>query len=72
MAHERTLPVPDALGGLFVEGGLVRGRTLACQGPAATSTALTPPPPLVAPAGDGLGAWMAVIDVPTVGLDAAM
>jgi len=66
MAHERTLPVPDALGGLFVEGGLVRGRTLACRGPAATSTALT----LVAPA-MASGAWMAVIDVPTVGLDAA-
>lgn len=66
MAHERTLPVPDALGGLFVEGGLVRGRTLACRGPAATSTALA----LVAPA-MASGAWMAVIDVPTVGLDAA-
>lgn len=66
MAHERTLPVPDALGELFVEGGLVRGRTLACRGPASTSTALA----LVAPA-IAAGAWMAVIDVPTVGLDAA-
>ena len=64
LAHERTLPVADAFSELV--GGLVRGRTLACQGSAATSTALA----LVAPA-MGAGAWMAVIDVPAIGLDAA-
>ncbi|HSL73856.1 MAG TPA: hypothetical protein VK853_05295 [Ilumatobacteraceae bacterium] len=64
LAHERTLPVADAFAELV--GGLVRGRTLACQGPAATSTALA----LVAPAMQA-GAWMAVVDVPAIGLDAA-
>lgn len=66
LARERTMPVGDELAGLFAEGGLVRGRTVACQGPAATSTALT----LVAAAIDA-GAWMAVVDLPTIGLDAA-
>jgi hypothetical protein len=66
LARERTVPVGEEFVGLFGERGLVRGRTLACQGPAATSTALA----LVAPA-IAAGAWMAVIDLPTIGLDAA-
>jgi hypothetical protein len=66
LARERTMPVSDELVGLFAEGGLVRGRTVACQGPAATSTALA----LVAAAVTA-GAWMAVVDLPTIGLDAA-
>jgi hypothetical protein len=66
LANERTMPVGDELAGLFVEGGLVRGRTIACQGPAATSTALA----LVAAAVTA-GSWMAVVDLPTIGLDAA-
>jgi hypothetical protein len=66
LAHERTLPVAADLAELFPDGGLVRGRTLACQGPVATSTALA----LVAPA-LAAGAWMAAIDVATLGLDAA-
>jgi len=66
LARERTMPVSEELSGLFVEGGLVRGRTLACQGPAATSTALA----LVAPAVIA-GAWLAIVDLPTIGLDAA-
>ncbi len=66
LARERTMPVGDELAGLFAEGGLVRGRTVACQGPAATSTALA----LVA-AAITAGAWMAVVDLPTIGLDAA-
>ena len=66
LARERTMPVGDELAGLFAEGGLVRGRTVACQGPAATSTALA----LVAAAVTA-GAWMAVVDLPTIGLDAA-
>lgn len=66
LARERTVPVPDSFTGLFAEGGIVRGRTLACQGPAATSTALA----LVAPAVVA-GAWLALVDLPTIGLDAA-
>ena len=66
LARERTMPVGEEFVELFGERGLVRGRTLACQGPAATSTALA----LVAPA-LAAGAWMAVIDLPTIGLDAA-
>ena len=66
LARDRTMPVGDELAGLFAEGGLVRGRTVACSGPAATSTALA----LVA-AAVAAGAWMAVIDLPTIGLDAA-
>ena len=66
LARERTMPVGDELAGLFAEGGLVRGRTIACQGPAATSTALA----LVAAAVTA-GSWMAVVDLPTIGLDAA-
>ena len=44
----------------------MRGRTLACAGPAATSTGMA----VVAAAVAG-GAWLAVVDVPTFGLDAA-
>lgn len=66
LARERVMPVADTVAELFVEGGLVRGRTFACQGPAATSVALT----LVAPAVNA-GAWLAIIDLPTIGLDAA-
>lgn len=66
LARERTLPVTEAFAELFAEGGLVRGRTLACQGPVATSTALA----LVAAAVEA-GAWLAVVDLPTIGLDAA-
>lgn len=66
LARERLLPAPDVLADLFPEGGLVRGRAVACAGPAATSLALG----LVAPA-VAAGAWLAVIDVPSIGLDAA-
>jgi len=66
LAGERTLPVAEMFAGLFAERGLVRGRTLACTGPAATSVALA----LVAPA-VAAGSWLATIDVPTIGLDAA-
>lgn len=66
LARERTLPISEPFTGLFVEDGLVRGRTISCRGPAATSTALA----LIAPA-VAAGAWVAVIDLPTIGLDAA-
>lgn len=66
MAHERTLPVRDELAGLFAERALVRGRVLACDGSAATSLAMA----LVSSAVRA-GSWLALVGVPTVGLDAA-
>ena len=66
MARERVLPVVGHAAELFSEGGLVRGRVLSCRGMAATSASLD----LVA-AAVAAGSWMAVIDVPTLGLDAA-
>ena len=66
LAGERTLPVAEAFAELFPERGLVRGRTLACSGQAATSLALALAAPAVA-----AGSWLATIDLPTIGLDAA-
>jgi hypothetical protein len=66
MSGERLLPVPDGLGALLPEGGLVRGRAMSCTGSSATSLAMS----LVAPA-IADGAWLAVVDLPTIGLDAA-
>lgn len=66
LAGERTLPVADEFADLFPERGLVRGRTIVCSGQAATSLALA----LIAPA-VAAGSWLAAIDVPTIGLDAA-
>ena len=66
LAGDRTLPVSEAFAELFSERGLVRGRTLACSGPAATSLALALAAPAVV-----AGSWLATIDVPTIGLDAA-
>lgn len=66
LAGDRTLPVAEEFVELFAERGLVRGRSLVCSGPAATSLALA----LVAPA-VASGSWLAAIDVPAVGLDAA-
>jgi hypothetical protein len=51
---------------LFPEGGLVRGRWLSCAGPSATSLALAVVAPAIA-----AGGWLALIDLPTIGLDAA-
>jgi hypothetical protein len=66
MAREQMLPVAGHVAELFSEGGLVRGRVLSCCGVAATSASLD----LVAAAVTA-GSWLAVIDVPTLGLDAA-
>lgn len=66
LAHEQTLPVAEGLAELFAERALVRGRTLACLGPAATSAAMGLMAEAVA-----AGSWLAVVDVPTFGLDAA-
>jgi hypothetical protein len=59
LAGDRTLPVAEAFVGLFPERGLVRGRSIVC-------TALALAAPAVA-----AGSWLATIDVPTIGLDAA-
>lgn len=66
MAGDRLLPVPDELAGLFPEGGLVRGRTMSCAGASATSLAMVLATPSIV-----AGGWLAVVDVPTIGLDAA-
>ena len=66
LTHEQTVPVAPELASLFPERALVRGRTLACAGPAATSTGMA-----VVAAAVASGAWLAVVDVPTFGLDAA-
>lgn len=66
LAHERTLPVAEELTELFVEGGLVRGRILTCTGLAATSLSLALLAPVVA-----AGSWLSIVDLPTIGLDAA-
>lgn len=66
LARERTLPVSDTFAALFGERGLVRGHTISSQGQAATSAAFG----LVAAAVDA-GSWLCVVDLPTIGLDAA-
>src|SRR3954469_18589608 len=66
LTHEQTVPVAAEFAPLFPERALVRGRTLACAGPAATSTAMA-----VVASAVAAGAWLAVVDVPTFGLDAA-
>lgn len=66
LAHEQTMPIVATLAELFAERALVRGRTLVCAGPAATSVAME-----VVVAAVVAGSWLAVVDVPTFGLDAA-
>lgn len=66
MALERTLPTSPECAELFAEGALVRGRVLSCTGSASTTVAMR----LVA-AAVAAGGWMAVVDVPMLGLDAA-
>ena len=65
LARQRTLPVAAALRPLLPDGALTRGRTVACRGPAATSLAVA----LAAAAADA-GAWLAVVDVPWLGVEA--
>jgi hypothetical protein len=66
LAHQRRLPVGERVRDLLPDAGLVRGRIVSCRGSAATTIALS----LVAEA-TASGSWMAVVDVPTIGLDAA-
>ena len=67
LAHERTLPVLDALSGLVPSGGLQRGSTLAVEGVGATSFAL-------ALAGQAVreGSFLAVVAPPSFGLAACL
>jgi hypothetical protein len=62
----RLLPVGPELAGVLPEGGLVRGRVMACTGGAAVSAALA----LVAEATRS-GSWLAVVGLPWMGVDAA-
>ncbi|MEM1333380.1 MAG: hypothetical protein AAGG08_07975 [Actinomycetota bacterium] len=66
LARERLLPVHEALRGLFVDGGLVRGRIHACSGSGGATMAMT-----IVRDAIMAGSWMALVDVPTFGADAA-
>jgi hypothetical protein len=69
LAGERLLPLPDALAGLFSEGGVRRGSTVsvaAAAGTGATSLALA----LTVSVTRG-GAWVAAVGLPSLGLVAA-
>jgi hypothetical protein len=65
LARERTLPVVDPLIPLL-PAGLVRGQAVSCRGIAATSLALA-----LAAEATAAGAWLAVVDVPWLGVEAA-
>jgi hypothetical protein len=65
LARQRTLPVLDPLQPLLPEGALTRGRTMACRGVAATSLAVA-----LAAEATAAGAWLAVVDVPWLGVEA--
>ncbi len=66
LARDRTLPVAGALAPLLPEGGLVRGHTVACTGGAGPALALA-----LAGTAVGAGAWLAVVDLPWLGVEAA-
>jgi len=62
---DRTLRVPEPIAELLGRPGLARGQIVACTGTAGTSLAFALVTCAVAE-----GAWLAVVDVPWVGLDA--
>lgn len=66
LARQRTLPVAEPLAPLFPDGALVRGQAIACRGAAATSLALA-----LAAEPAAAGSWVAVVDVPWLGVEAA-
>src|SRR5688572_7405587 len=66
LSRMRMLPVVDPLVPLLPDGGLVRGKAVACGGVAAMSLAVS-----LAVAATASGAWLAVVGVPTFGLEAA-
>jgi hypothetical protein len=66
LARHRTLPVVDPLASLLPSGALVRGQTVSCRGVAAPSLALA-----LAVEATATGSWLAVVDVPWLGVEAA-
>ena len=66
LSRSRMLPVVDPLVSLLPDGGLVRGKAVACGGVAAMSLAVS-----LAVAATASGSWLAVVGVPTFGLEAA-
>ena len=66
LAHQRTLPVVDALASLLPAGSLVRGQAVSCRGIAAPSLALA-----LAVGATTAGAWLAVVGMPWLGVEAA-
>jgi hypothetical protein len=66
LSRGRTLPVLEPLASLLPDGGLVRGRAVTCGGVAATSLAVS-----LAVAATASGSWLAVVGIPTFGLEAA-
>ncbi|MET0143207.1 MAG: hypothetical protein ABW122_10825 [Ilumatobacteraceae bacterium] len=66
LARQRTLPVPDPLIPLLPDGALPRGRAVACGGVASTSLSIA-----LAAGATVAGAWLAVVDVPWLGVEAA-
>ena len=67
LAGQRLLAVPDALQGLFPEGGLRRGSTVSlAPGPGSTSLALALTVPVTRS-----GSWVAVVGFSSLGLVAA-
>jgi hypothetical protein len=65
LARQRTLPVADPLIPLLPDGALSRGRAVSCGGIAATSLAVA-----LAAEATIAGAWLAVVDVPWLGVEA--
>jgi hypothetical protein len=66
LSSGRALPVVDPLVPLLPDGGLVRGKAVACGGVAAMSLAVS-----LAVAATASGSWLAVVGVPTFGVEAA-
>ena len=66
LARQRTLPVADPLAPLLPDGALLRGRAVSCGGVASTSLAIA-----LASGAAAAGAWVAVVDVPWLGVEAA-
>jgi len=66
LAAGRLLPVAEPLVPLLPDGGLVRGKAVSCGGAASMSLALA-----LAVQATATGSWLAIVDVPTFGLEAA-
>ena len=65
LARQRTVPVAGPLIPLLPDGALPRGRAMSCRGIAATSLAVA-----LAAEATVAGSWLAVVDVPWLGVEA--